>query len=161
MGRPSSYNLSIVERICSEIASGKSLNKIVKEDWCVDYTTVCKWLRTHDEFAQMYACAREDQGQYNGDLINDIAAETPNVVEGKVDSGWVAWQRNRIDAAKFVAAKLKPRVYGDRTHATIEARVKISKPKTDEELMLEIAELSQELGGKYQVVEMFDEGESE
>ena len=32
----------------------------------------------------------------------------------RTDSGWVTWQKNRIDARKWVASKLKPKKYGDR-----------------------------------------------
>lgn len=57
----------------------------------------------------------------------DIADETPvllevkdkdgNVVDIKLDSAYIAWQKQRIDARKWNAAKQRPKKYGDRvTH---------------------------------------------
>ena len=31
-----------------------------------------------------------------------------------VDTGWLQWQRQRIDSRKWCASKLKPKKYGDR-----------------------------------------------
>jgi hypothetical protein len=171
MARPSSYTIQIAERICSELAQGRSLNSLVKETWCPDYTTICRWLRANEEFCQMYADARIDQGTFNAEEIKDLADESPEYVtvttgddrtETRVDAAWVQWQKNRIDARKWIAVKLNPRVYGERSHATVEAVVKKAKPATNEEMVAEIAELTQALGMKYQLVEIVDEeGEEE
>ena len=160
MTRPSLYSVEIAERICSEIAQGRALNKIVQEEWCPDYTTICRWLRANEEFCQMYRDAREDQGQVSADEIVDLSDVEPPIVEGRVDAAWVSWMKNRIDARKWVAAKLKPRVYGDRSHSIVEATIKQAKPLSDLEALAEIAELSQQLGGKYQLVEVVDEDDA-
>ena len=45
----------------------------------------------------------------------EIADEMPPMdANGRTDSGWVQWQRNRIDTRKWIAAKLKPKKYGDK-----------------------------------------------
>jgi hypothetical protein len=36
------------------------------------------------------------------------------VLDIKIDSGYVAYQKQRIEARKWTAMKLKPRKYGDR-----------------------------------------------
>ena len=36
-------------------------------------------------------------------------------IDIKLDSAYVQWQRQRIDARKWTAAKLRPKKYGDRT----------------------------------------------
>ena len=70
------------------------------------------WLRTHDEFLQMYRLAREDQADVLADEIIEIADEKAETSE--------AVQRNRlrVDARKWAASKLKPRRYGDRVAHT-------------------------------------------
>lgn len=79
------------------------------------YATVCKWHLTHPEFTEIYAKAKDDQADYLADDLVRIADEYPEVDDkGKIDSAWVAWQRNRIDVRKWTAAKLKPRKYGER-----------------------------------------------
>jgi hypothetical protein len=81
--------------------------------------TVWKWILRHPDFAEQYAKAREEQAETYADEIIAIIDEQPQqVVDDKgvarTDSGWVAWQRNRVDARKWVASKLKPKKYGDR-----------------------------------------------
>jgi hypothetical protein len=67
----------------------------------------------------MYARAREDQADTNADEILQIADEMPPEYTDEkgrtyLDQTFIQWQKNRIDARKWTAAKLKPRKYGDR-----------------------------------------------
>ena len=67
----------------------------------------------------MYARAREDQADTNADEILAIADQMPPEYTDKegrtsLDVTFIQWQKNRIDARKWTAAKLKPRKYGDR-----------------------------------------------
>ena len=83
------------------------------------HTTVYEWLLARPDFADRYARARDEQADTLADEIIAIADEPPaEVVDDKgisrTDSGWVTWQKNRVDARKWVAAKLKPKKYGDR-----------------------------------------------
>lgn len=67
----------------------------------------------------MYTRAREEQADTNADEILSIADQMPPKFtdeKGRVmlDHTYIAWQKNRIEARKWTAAKLKPRKYGDR-----------------------------------------------
>jgi hypothetical protein len=85
-------------------------------------STVYRWLLKEKEFCDMYARAREDQSDTLADQIMDIGDEVPMMVitdeDGKVtkrmDPAGINRNRLRVDARKWVAAKLKPRKYGDR-----------------------------------------------
>jgi len=73
----------------------------------------------HPLFAEQYARAREEQADTNADEILEIADEKPP--EFKDDKGrtyldqtFIQWQKNRIDARKWTAMKLKPKKYGDK-----------------------------------------------
>ena len=126
-GRPSSFNLNIAGEICGRIAAGESLNRICKEDGMPDQVTVYRWIAANEEFRKIYAQAREEQAETLADEITDLADEAPvQVVDDKgtarVDNGWVTWQKNRVDARKWVAAKLKPRKYGDKLDLTSEGK---------------------------------------
>jgi hypothetical protein len=89
-----------------------------------DRTVIYDWLLRHPEFANQYARAREEQADTLADEIIAIADESPetvevrdkngNVLDIKIDSGYVNYQRQRIDARKWTAMKLKPKKYGDR-----------------------------------------------
>ena len=119
-GRPTLYSLEIALEICDRIADGESLVKICSDAKMPKKTAVYEWLLRHKEFAEIYARAREDQADTLADEIHAIADELPQqVVDEKgnatrYDSAYVQWQKNRVDARKWVAAKLKPKKYSDR-----------------------------------------------
>jgi len=123
-GRPTAYTLKLATQICELIADGHPLRRITKMDGMPRSSTVYEWLALHKEFADMYARAREDQADALADEIVEIADEQPELVqvydkdgklvEVKIDSALLTWQRNRMDARKWTAAKLKPRKYGER-----------------------------------------------
>lgn len=119
-GRPSKYSLTIALEICDRIADGESLVSICRDERMPKKTAVYEWLLRHKEFAEIYARAREDQADTLADEIHAIADELPQqVVDEKgnatrYDSAYVQWQKNRVDARKWVAAKLKPKKYSDR-----------------------------------------------
>ena len=78
-------------------------------------TAVYSWLRKNDQFAQNYARAKDDLADTMASRIQAIIEETPDRdMSGKVDSGWVNYQRLKVDTLKWQAGKLKPKVYGDK-----------------------------------------------
>lgn len=118
-GRPTKYSLKIALEICDRIADGESLVKICSDPAMPKKTAVYEWLLRHQEFADIYARAREDQADTLADEIHAISDELPQQIvddKGKTryDSAYVQWQKNRVDARKWVAAKLKPKKYSDR-----------------------------------------------
>lgn len=119
IGRPVEYTEDIAEEVCWRLAHGESLVSICRDDHIPHCATIYRWLNRFPLFCEMYARAREDQADTNADEILNIADEKPP--EFKDDKGrtyldqtWIQWQKNRIDARKWTAAKLKPRKYGDR-----------------------------------------------
>jgi hypothetical protein len=53
------------------------------------------------------------------DEIQALSDEPPRMMLNKhgaktVDTGWLQWQKQRIDSRKWCASKLKPKKYGDR-----------------------------------------------
>jgi len=121
MGRPSDYTDDIAIEICFRIVNGESLNRICKDDHMPNVATVYRWLQKLEDFRNMYARAKEDQADTLADEIQDIADEKPmmTVVTDdesieKLDPVGINRNRLRIDARKWIAAKLKPRKYGDR-----------------------------------------------
>lgn len=128
MGRPSIYSEDLADEICNRLSSGESLRSICSEDKMPSQTQVYVWLNAKKDFADKYARAREEQADTHADEIIAIADESPetnpirdkdgNIIDIKIDSGYVAYQKQRIEARKWTAAKLRPKKYGDRvTHA--------------------------------------------
>ena len=89
-----------------------------------DRATVYRWLLEQPVFCDMYTRAREEQADTLADEIIAIADESPeineirdkhgDVIDVKIDSGYVAYQKQRIEARKWTAMKLKPKKYGDK-----------------------------------------------
>jgi hypothetical protein len=124
-GRPSSFTQQIADIICSRIAEGESLREICKDDNMPDRVTIYRWLQADSDFCNHYTRAREDQADTLADEIIAIADEQPEIIavidkktgaiiEHKLDHAFLQWQKNRMDARKWTAMKLKPKKYGDR-----------------------------------------------
>lgn len=115
MGRPNIYSEELFDRICGLLAKGWSLAKICRQEEMPNPDTVYTWLRTTPGLSDRYARAKEDSADVLAEQINDIADTDPERDDaGKIDPGDVNNRRLRIDARKWVAAKLKPKKYGDR-----------------------------------------------
>lgn len=114
-GQPTKYTQEIGDKICAQIALGKSLAKITSEnDFCM--TSIFNWLRTNEEFLKNYTRAKEEQAEVFAEQIVDIADDKiERDANGRIDSGAVNHARLRVDARKWVASKLKPKKYGDST----------------------------------------------
>lgn len=104
MARPTLFNESLADAICERLADGESLRSICSDDEFPAKSTVFKWLATNSAFADQYARARETQADSLADDIVDIADNAKFDANDK---------RVRIDARKWLAGKLRPKVYGD------------------------------------------------
>ena len=119
VGRPSKYCQKTTNTICELLASGKSLREICKRDDMPSMVTVFNWLHKYDEFLNQYARAREEQAEAMVDEILSIADEKPDYIRDdrgikRIDPASVNRNKARVDARKWVAAKLRPKRYGDR-----------------------------------------------
>jgi hypothetical protein len=107
MGRPTDFTDELVDRICEEIAAGRSLNKICsEEDWSPDKSMFYRWMYRHPQIRDKYARAKNAQQEYAAEDIMEIAysatPETYNVA------------RLQIDAHKWLASKLLPKRYSEK-----------------------------------------------
>ena len=119
MARPTIYTDDLANDICAQIALGYSLRTICKEESMPCVATIFGWLKTNKEFLDQYVKAKEEQADTLAEEIQDIADQMPmEKTDGNgntsFDSAYIQWMRLRVDARKWVAAKLKPRKYGDR-----------------------------------------------
>jgi hypothetical protein len=127
IGAPSKFNQETADLICIMLSEGMSLRKILKADIegkLPAQATIYQWLLRHPSFQEQYTRAREEQAETLADEIIDIADEQPEIVvvtdktgkviEHKLDGAFLQWQKNRIEARKWTAMKLKPKKYGDR-----------------------------------------------
>ena len=130
-GRQSLYTPELAAYICEQVAAGRSLVSITREPGVPSYQTIMEWLKAHSDFEAMYRQAREDQADTLADEILSIADSVKDA--GPTDSAKVNAARLRVDARKWVAAKLKPKVYGDRVEAALTGAVTVEHTITDED----------------------------
>jgi len=122
-GRPTKYNKDIAAKICKEIILGKSLRTLTKLDGMPAISSIFLWLSEHEEFSEQYSKAKEEQADALAEEILDLADDWSNdwmQINDPDNAGWKAnnetvnRSRLRVDARKWVAAKLKPKRYGDK-----------------------------------------------
>jgi len=116
------FDQKVADMICIGLSEGMSLRQILKADTTgvlPAQSTVYDWLLRQPAFAEQYARAREEQADTNADEILEIADEMPPKFtddKGRVylDQTYILWQKQRIEARKWTAMKLKPKKYGDK-----------------------------------------------
>ncbi len=121
-GRPSLYTDKLAAKICRRLAEGESLRAICADKAMPGISTVMGWLfdGNHNGFSEQYARAREAQAEIRADEIVDIADDDTNDFTADKDGKLVAnsehiqRSRLRVDARKWIAAKLLPKRYGDK-----------------------------------------------
>lgn len=146
-GRPSKFNADLALSICETIAcSSKSLKTICKE-LNISPASVLNWLRKDNDFLAQYARAKQDQADFLAEEIIEIADDGSNdlmtIVKGDEtyemeNKEVVNRSKLRVEARKWIAAKLKPKKYGDKLDLT-SAGEKLEKPDTSR---LTVAELT-------------------
>lgn len=131
MGRPRTFDREkVMKAICAEISQGRALARMCEEnDEYPTTTTIWEWLDADPALAAMYARARQEQADYMADQIVEIADTCEDPQKARL----------QVDARKWVAAKLKPRKYGDKVAAElsgpdggpIEVAVELGKAERD------------------------------
>ncbi len=117
------FTLDMGALICEMVANGLALKEICALDGMPARTTAYKWLAEHEDFANMYARAREERADLIADEIVTIADTEPDANKARV----------RIDARKWWAAKVNPKKFGEK--ATVDLNVKKDASQlTDAEL---------------------------
>ena len=143
MGRPSKFSPELTETICLRIAEGESLRSVCRDDNMPDKATVLRWLKVHDEFRDQYTLARELQADHFADEMIEIADDATNdwmerkrkdgSVETVFDNEHVQRSKLRVDARKWLMARMAPKKYGDRTTLDVEVR-RTTEDLSDDEL---------------------------
>ena len=117
------FSQELFDRICERIAGGESLRTICADEDMPSQVSVFKWLGKSDDLAKQYARARELQADAIFDEVLHIA-NTPVVGEKRkinadgtievTEGDMIEHRRLQIDARKWMAGKLRPKVYGDK-----------------------------------------------
>jgi hypothetical protein len=116
------YDPSIVwPAILDNIANGDSLPAaLAKLDPAPSHSWAKLSLRSNEALREAYQQAAEDRADRLADELIELAdSRMPADLDGSAMSAWVQQLRLRIDARKWAASKLRPRVYGDRLDVSV------------------------------------------
>ena len=108
MARPSEYTQEIASAICLRLIQGESLKAICRDDSMPCNTSVYNWLEAYPEFMNQYTRARDLQADTWADELVYIADKSEDYNKARL----------QIDTRKWIASKLKPKKYGDKTETT-------------------------------------------
>lgn len=118
------FDSTIADAICDAIATqSKGLGSILDDlGKPINPSTFYRWLQRDEELRNRYARARADQAQVMADEIAHIADNTElgEVITDKGDKveirrgDMIEHRKLRIESRKWLAAKLLPKVYGDK-----------------------------------------------
>ena len=146
--RPSIYSKELADKICSIVASDTDcLDEIcAKYDYFPVSTTIYQWRLKYEEFSKNYLQAKQLQGELYAEETIKIAKEKSNYIDSegnkRIDPGYVAWQKLNVNTRQWHAAKLAPKIYGDRVH------VQNTNNEETEQLKIELKELREKLAEK-------------
>lgn len=117
-GRPPEQ---VPEHHAAAIIDWISLGKTLRE-WCrnnnIHYSTIYLWMAKDKDFAQRFAHARDIGHDAIAEETMEIIDTFPMEVMGdgssRLDSGHVAWMKNRVEQRMKLLAKWNPKKYGDK-----------------------------------------------
>jgi len=112
LGRPSLYSIELAERFLARLAGGMSVERICRHKDMPNKAQIYRWIGERADFRDNYLRAMAARGMKHGD---DVIAVVDQVLKGEIapDVGRVA-----IQGLTWAAARMAPKVYGDRVALT-------------------------------------------
>lgn len=128
------YSDNVARKICEQLMMKKSLREICKDPKFPSMRTVIYWLADPRlaTFREMYYYARRVAAELYVDEIFEIADDGSNdwkprydkdggLIDYVPDQEAIQRSRVRIDARKWYAAKMVPRIYGEKVDVGLDA----------------------------------------
>ncbi|MCK8788092.1 hypothetical protein M0638_27425 [Roseomonas sp. NAR14] len=144
-GRPSTYRREVADRICAELAAGRSLRSICEAEGMPPRSTVEGWVISDcDGFGGRYARARDLGLEQMADetiaIADDGRNDTSTDEDGRTLTNYDVIQRSklRVDTRKWILSKRLPKTYGDKLDLTHSGEVAV-RDLTDDQLLAQLA----------------------
>jgi hypothetical protein len=144
MGRPTKFCKEMADMICRKVATTTDgLRKICARLPELPHPdTIREWRLDYPEFSAQYAEAKRIQADLLAEEILDISDDDSRdeIIDDsgntKVNSEYVQRSRLRVDSRKWIAAKLMPKVYGEKIQNEVITR-------TQEDVLKELTLLNE------------------
>jgi hypothetical protein len=144
MPRALAYTQDFADEFCARVADGKSVRTICRAEDMPCTATVFKWLRVVPGFADQYARAKEEAADAMVEDMLDIADDSSEdrTESGGVNSEHINRSRLRVETRKWIAAKLKPKKYGERQQVDMN----VTDERSDRDLVRDLEVMAARLG---------------
>lgn len=107
--------------ICERVSNGELATHVCIE-LGINWGSWWRFCKQDEELSSVYASSREQQCLVKVEEMLDIFDEEPPRDNfGKVDVGWVKWQRNRGEARKWYLSKMLPKLFGEKMNVDTQA----------------------------------------
>jgi hypothetical protein len=122
MGK-SSYTNELADSICECIATNAIGLRGVSKKLNIPLSNITDWLRIHSYFSEQYARAKIAQADILVEEILEISDDdSKDLIAGEfgeqANTASVNRAKLRVDARKWYASKLAPKIYGDKLDVT-------------------------------------------
>jgi hypothetical protein len=122
----------IQEMLWRVAGDARSLRQVCQDEDMPTYKTVYEWLNADPELRERYELARAERGDYLGERVVELSEQ---IVSGELDP---QAGKNAIDGYKWVAGRMAPRSWGDRS--ALDMRVSRDAGEDHVSAVLELAE---------------------
>lgn len=129
MAHPVKWHPDIVfKKIFERIAGGEPMAAICRDEDMPSYPWVTAQIRAHTELQRQYTAALEDRADFLAWQIEMLAdSPMPQGMDGASKSAWVQHLRVKLDARKWLAAKMAPKRYGEKLEIDNTVRVDLAE----------------------------------
>lgn len=105
----------VLQKFLERVASGEAVTRVCRDKSMPSWTTISTRIAADPAFEQQYRLALEFRGMVLADELDDIKREAKT---GLIDP---ASARVAADILKWQAARMTPKMYGDRQHVDVAA----------------------------------------
>ena len=117
---PKIIDPDVWDPILAQIAQGHSLSTVLTQPGSPSYSWAKAQLRQDAALQARYHEAQQDRAdRLADDLVALADSQPPDHLDGPARHAWVAQLRIQVDARKWTAAKLRPKLYSDRVEIDV------------------------------------------
>ncbi len=158
MGRKSTFDRAVADRICEQLGQGIPLAEICRGEGMPAVRTVSDWKEAHKDFAAAFARAREEgfdaiasqcleiADDARNDFVEKKAAEGDEAAIGAMafDSEHVQRSKLRIETRLKLLAKWDPKRYGEKMVVAGDPDAPLGGPPVTGEVLAALANMTPE-----------------
>lgn len=114
-----------LQDIVEQIIEGNGLRSWAKKHGYPN-SVIYRWITGNPERRIAYQQAREQAAHTLAERSLSILQQRPKIcTDGRIDNGWVALKKAEADSCRWLAARINPEAYAERSSLEVQASFKI------------------------------------